>query len=202
MNWFKIHNAHRLRVLENRRYWNINFKDSGRDVSGEKICISFRVDFIIEGKMIIRCTSNFARKIRERGQRGTRMSSPLIDVNFSCLVNPQHSFPFWYQIAGLPHREILLYFDYRSWDLVIQRFIQPDGKTVSFRKTANRRVLGSMIDLKWQAQWTMKRRWTSMIEVNDVMNRNPMSYLGMDSPEGQIENLLDSIWYRTHDSAK
>lgn len=162
--------------------------------------------------MIIRCTSKFAGKIHvtlEQEDTGTdegltwyanvftfdrrqyllfSESTTLVSILLPGrgITTPEACFETF-------HREILLYFDYRGWGLVTRRFIQSDGKKVSFRKTTNRRVLGSMIDLKWQAQWTMEQRSSSMIEVNDEMNRNPMSYLKMDSPEERIKKLLNSI---------
>lgn len=88
------------------------------------------------------------------------------------------------------YREAVLYFDFRDWGMITPLLVGRKRDEPTYRKTANRRVVGSMTDFIRQARWALAERPHSMIEVNDAMNENPMSYLGMDSPEGRAKNLL------------
>lgn len=87
------------------------------------------------------------------------------------------------------YREAVLYFDFRGWGKITSLLVGRKRDESTYRKTANRRVVGSMTDFIRQARWAPAERPYSLIEVNDAMNENPMSYLGMDSPEGRVEKL-------------
>lgn len=81
------------------------------------------------------------------------------------------------------------YFHYREWDEALRTF-DIDTVAVEFTKTDDRRVLGSMNDFGFQVQWLLAERGYTLDYLCNFLNRNPMSYLGYNSPEGVMEELL------------
>jgi len=97
------------------------------------------------------------------------------------------------RFAAVVSNVIRDYFARRAWGrLIATRFAVDPTDTVICR-TLDKRVLGSMNDLAWQAEVWMSERHLHLEDVIDHLNECPMSYLGMDSPELVIERLLGGL---------
>lgn len=85
------------------------------------------------------------------------------------------------------------YFVRRAWGRLITTRFDVDPTDVVISRTHDRRVLGSMNDFAWQTELLMREHQLPLEEVIDQLNRCPMSYLGMDSPEFVVERLLGEL---------
>lgn len=66
--------------------------------------------------------------------------------------------------------------------LLYERQLAPQGASVSFAKSLNRSVTGSMNDLVFQAKLHLAREELSPFDVSFRLNETPMSYLKYHNP--------------------
>ena len=74
---------------------------------------------------------------------------------------------------------------------VYQRFIAPSSATVSFAKSLNRSVTGSMNDMIYHAQMWLVEEELSPFDVGFKLNEPPMSALGYAHPKDAFKRLAD-----------
>lgn len=82
------------------------------------------------------------------------------------------------------------YLAYDELGFAFDRLILPVMGTVTYGKTLNRSVTGSMNDLIHLAKCYMADGDLPLLDVSHEMNRAPMSYLGYDSPSAAFRSLL------------
>jgi hypothetical protein len=82
------------------------------------------------------------------------------------------------------------YFAYRGWTPLLGSLIEFDHSKASFRKTRNRRVLGSMNDMVLLVQTINPAKAHDLRWLNDNLNANILRYLSMGTPQDHIERLL------------
>ena len=85
------------------------------------------------------------------------------------------------------------YFVRRAWSCLITTRFDIDPTDIVISRTHDRRVLGSMNDYAWQTELLMREHQLPLEQVIDHLNRCPMRYLGMDSPEPVVERLLGGL---------
>lgn len=68
-------------------------------------------------------------------------------------------------------------------EFLYRRLIAPHTITISFAKSTDRRVTGSMNELILEARFYMTERRLSPFETSQQINQTPMSYLDYNSPK-------------------
>lgn len=74
---------------------------------------------------------------------------------------------------------------------ITEKFIDPEDKSI-FSKIIDRRVMGSMNDLVFQAKIHLSEGRKSLFDVSLLLNESPMSYLGYSRPKEEF-SILYSI---------
>ncbi|MBI4776751.1 MAG: hypothetical protein HY788_21655 [Deltaproteobacteria bacterium] len=74
-------------------------------------------------------------------------------------------------------------------EFFFRRFIEPRMNEVSFSKSGDRSVLGSMNELILQTKYYLRSRGLSPFEAATHVNESPMSYLGHQHPAKAFRNL-------------
>lgn len=74
---------------------------------------------------------------------------------------------------------------------VYQKFVAPSSATVSFAKSLNRSVTGSMNDMIYHAQMWLIEDELSPFDVGFKLNELPMSALGYAHPKDAFKRLAD-----------
>lgn len=76
---------------------------------------------------------------------------------------------------------------------IFQTHIEPLVNDISFSRMTDRRVMGSMNDLVFQAK-THLNMGASLFKVSFLLNESPMSYLGYGNPRDSFRELsIDGI---------
>jgi hypothetical protein len=76
-------------------------------------------------------------------------------------------------------------------EVMFYKFVAPEMVRVSFAKTLNRSVTGSMNDLIFQAKVYMTDTDISPFDVSFKLNEVPMSYLGYEHPRRVFLGMMD-----------
>jgi len=74
-------------------------------------------------------------------------------------------------------------------EFIFRRLIAPHATRVSFSKATDRRVIGSMNELIFEAKLFLVERQLSPFETSRQINETPMSYLGYNSPKEAFRQL-------------
>ena len=74
-------------------------------------------------------------------------------------------------------------------EFLFQRLIAPRTGRISFSKTGDRRLLGSINELVFQAKFYLVEREVSPFDVSFLLNETPMSYLGYRNPKEVFKSL-------------
>jgi len=74
-------------------------------------------------------------------------------------------------------------------EFLFHRLIAPRTGTISFSKTTDRRVLGSINELVFQAKVLLVENEMSPFEASLFLNETPMSYLGYSNPMQAFKSL-------------
>ena len=72
---------------------------------------------------------------------------------------------------------------------IFEKYIEPEGGNIFFSKITDRRVMGSMNDLIFQAKVHLVRLHQSLFHVSLLLNESPMSYLKYGCPKGAFREL-------------
>ena len=72
---------------------------------------------------------------------------------------------------------------------VYRNVIEPEMQRIFFSKTVDRRVLGSMNDLIFQAKIHLYEGQKSLFDVSFLLNESPMSYLNYNHPKDEFRKL-------------
>jgi len=75
-------------------------------------------------------------------------------------------------------------------ELAYERFIEPERERIFFSKIVDRRVLGSMNDLIFQAKIHLAHGNKSPFDVSFLINESPMSYLNYSNPGVEFRKLI------------
>lgn len=73
--------------------------------------------------------------------------------------------------------------------VIYENHIEPESQLTYFSKIIDRRVLGSMNDLIFQAKVYLSERQKSPFDVSFMLNKNPMSYLKYNNPKVEFWKL-------------
>jgi len=76
-----------------------------------------------------------------------------------------------------------------GYEFIFKRLVAPAMARVSFSKTLNRAVIGSINDLVFQAKVHLVERQMSPYDVSFLLNDVPMSYLKYDNPRKAFRSL-------------
>ena len=84
-------------------------------------------------------------------------------------------------------------------EIMYDNFIEPESKINYFSKIIDRRILGSMNDLIFQAMVHLSEGHKSLFNVSFMLNKTPMSYLNYSNPKTEFRKLYfsedgDSPW--------
>ncbi len=72
---------------------------------------------------------------------------------------------------------------------VYENVIEPESQVIYFSKIVDRRVLGSMNDLIFQAKIYLSEGQKSPFDVSFLLNESPMSYLDYNHPKDEFRIL-------------
>ena len=72
---------------------------------------------------------------------------------------------------------------------VYKNVIEPEMQRICFSKTVDRRVLGSMNDLIFQAKIHLYEGQKSPFDISFLLNESPMSYLNYNHPKDEFRKL-------------
>lgn len=75
-------------------------------------------------------------------------------------------------------------------EVIYEKLIEPQEKRISFSKIVDRRVLGSMNDLIFQAKMRLIEGQQSPFNVSFMLNESPMSYLKYGHPKDEFQKLF------------
>jgi hypothetical protein len=73
--------------------------------------------------------------------------------------------------------------------VMYEKFIEPESKIIYYSKIIDRRVLGSMNDLIFQAKVYLSEGQKSPFDVSFMLNKTPMSYLNYSNPKVEFRKL-------------
>jgi len=73
--------------------------------------------------------------------------------------------------------------------VIFESFIEPRDKNVAFSKIVDRRVLGSMNDLVFQAKVLLSEGQKLPFDISFLLNESPMSYLNYNCPKDEFQKL-------------
>lgn len=76
-----------------------------------------------------------------------------------------------------------------GYEFFYRRLIAPHTARISLSKATDRRVLGSMNELIFQAEYYITERQMSPFDVSIEINESPMSYLGYNSTKDAFRHL-------------
>ena len=76
-----------------------------------------------------------------------------------------------------------------GYELIFERLIGPSMVRVSFSKTLNRMVTGSMNDLEYHAQLLLRRGDLTPWDVSSELNGIPFSYINMNRPRDAFQSM-------------
>jgi hypothetical protein len=74
-------------------------------------------------------------------------------------------------------------------EIMYDKFIEPESKINYFSKIIDRRILGSMNDLMFQAMIYLSEGQKSLFDVSLMLNKTPMSYLNYSNPKIEFRKL-------------
>jgi len=74
-------------------------------------------------------------------------------------------------------------------EIMYDNFIEPESKIMYFSKIIDRRILGSMNDLIFQAMVYLSEGKKSPFDVSFLLNESPMSYLNYSNPKTEFRKL-------------
>ena len=74
-------------------------------------------------------------------------------------------------------------------EIMYENFIEPESKIMYFSKIIDRRILGSMNDLIFQAMVYLNEGQKSLFDVSCMLNKTPMSYLNYSNPKIEFRKL-------------
>jgi len=72
---------------------------------------------------------------------------------------------------------------------IFEKFIEPLDRDIFFSKIVDRRVMGSMNDLIFQAKMYLIEGQQSPFDVSFLLNESPMSYLKYSRPKDEFQRL-------------
>lgn len=72
---------------------------------------------------------------------------------------------------------------------IYEKHIKLENQNAYFSKTVDRRVLGSMNDLIFQAKFYLSEGQRSLFEASSILNKTPMSYLNYSNPKDEFRKL-------------
>jgi len=81
-------------------------------------------------------------------------------------------------------------------EFIFRRLIVPHTGRIRFSKATNRRVIGSMNELIFEAKLYLVERQLSPFETSRKINETPMSYLGYNSPKEALRQLKAGKEYK------
>ena len=73
--------------------------------------------------------------------------------------------------------------------VIYENHIEPESQITYFSKIIDRRVLGSMNDLIFQAKVYLSKGQKSPFDVSVMLNKSPMSYLQYSNPKVEFRKL-------------
>jgi hypothetical protein len=73
---------------------------------------------------------------------------------------------------------------------IFEKYIEPQDKDIFFSKIVDRRVMGSMNDLVFQAKVHLNMGKLSPSDVSFRLNEAPMSYLNYSRPKDELQKLF------------
>ena len=73
--------------------------------------------------------------------------------------------------------------------VIYENHIEPESQITYFSKIIDRRVLGSMNDLIFQAKFYLSEGQKSLFDVSLMLNKTPMSYLNYSNPKIEFRKL-------------
>ena len=73
--------------------------------------------------------------------------------------------------------------------VIYENHIEPESQITYFSKIIDRRVLGSMNDLIFQAKFYLSEGQKSPFDVSFMLNKSPMSYLQYSNPKVEFRKL-------------
>jgi len=76
-----------------------------------------------------------------------------------------------------------------GYGMTAKKIIDPSANEVFFSKTTNRRVIGSMNDLIFQAKFFLDHNQSTPHDIMAMINNSPMSYLNYQSPQNEFAKL-------------
>jgi hypothetical protein len=79
---------------------------------------------------------------------------------------------------------------------VYENVIEPEMQRIFFSKTVDRRVLGSMNDLIFQAEIHLSEGQKSPLDVSFMLNKSPMSYLNYN----RSKDVFRKLYFKDGDS--
>ena len=73
---------------------------------------------------------------------------------------------------------------------VFERLIEQNDANLFFTKISNRRIMGSINDLIFQAKCRLEECQQPLLEVSLLLNKSPMSYLNHSRPKDMFRKLF------------